>query len=114
TYLQLADRLSALMGKEEPHKAVFFNSGAEAVENAVKIARGYTNRPAVIAFHGGFHGRTLLAVALTGFSAPYRQNFGPFPADIHHVPYPNPFRGMTAARSLAALEEVFATEVLPT
>ena len=112
-YLKLAERLSLLVGGGEAYKAVFFTSGAEAVENAVKIARSHTRRPAVIAFRGGFHGRTLLGVTLTGFSAPFRQNFGPFPADIHHIPYPNPFRGVTAARSLAALEEVFVTEVLP-
>ena len=112
-YLQLAERLSALVGGGEAYKAVFFNSGAEAVENAVKIARAHTKRPAVIAFRGGFHGRTLLGVTLTGFAAPYRQNFGPFPADIHHIPFPNAFRGITGADSLAALDEVFATEVLP-
>lgn len=112
-YLELADRLSALVGGEAPYKAVFFTSGAEAVENAVKIARGYTKRPAVISFRGGFHGRTLLGVTLTGFSAPYRQNFGPFPSDIYHIPYPNAFRGVTPEMSLAALEEVFATEVRP-
>ena len=83
------------------------------MENAVKIARAHTNRPAVIAFRGGFHGRTLLGMTLTGMSAPYRQNFGPFAPEVYHVPFPNVFRGCTAEASLAALEEVFATQVPP-
>ena len=101
------------MGGGEAYKSIFLTSGAEAVENAVKIARGYTNRPAVIAFRGGFHGRTLLGVSLTGMSTPYRQNFGPFAPEIFHMPFPNPYRGCTAEMSLAALDEVFATEVAP-
>ena len=112
-YIELAARLNALVGGGEAYKSIFLTSGAEAVENAVKIARGYTNRPAVIAFRGGFHGRTLLGVSLTGMSTPYRQNFGPFAPEIFHIPFPNPYRGCTAEMSLAALEEVFATEVAP-
>lgn len=110
-YLALAERLSQLVGGEEPYKAAFFTSGAEAVENAVKIARSYTNRSAVIAFRGAFHGRTLLGTTLTGMSAPYRQNFGPFAPDVFHVPFPNPYRGVGTDNSLAAIEELFATEV---
>ncbi|MDF2796174.1 MAG: 4-aminobutyrate aminotransferase, partial [Pseudomonas orientalis] len=82
-YIQLAARLNNLVGGDEHYKSVLFTSGAEAVENAVKIARGYTNRTAVISFRGGFHGRTLLGVTLTGMSQPYKQNFGPFPAEIY-------------------------------
>lgn len=110
-YIALATRLNALVGKG--YKSAFFTSGAEAVENAVKIARGYTNRPAVIAFRGGFHGRTLLGVSLTGMSQPYKQNFGPFASEIFHVPYPNAYRGVTVDDALAALDEVFATEAAP-
>lgn len=108
-YLALSARLNALTG--DGYKSVLLTTGAEAVENAVKIARAFTNRPAVIAFRGGFHGRTLLGMSLTGMSAPYRQNFGPFAPEIYHVPFPNPFRGCPAEASLAALEEVFATQV---
>lgn len=110
-YINLAEKLNALVGNG--YKSAFFTSGAEAVENAVKIARGHTNRPAVIAFRGGFHGRTLLGVSLTGMSQPYKQNFGPFAPEIFHVPYPNAYRGVSTADALAALEEVFATEVAP-
>ena len=112
-YVELAARLSALVGQGAAYKALFLTSGAEAVENAVKIARAHTGRPAIVAFRGGFHGRTLLATTLTGMSAPYRQNFGPFAPEVFHVPFPNPYRGTTAAMSLAALEELFATEVMP-
>jgi 4-aminobutyrate aminotransferase / (S)-3-amino-2-methylpropionate transaminase / 5-aminovalerate transaminase len=112
-YIALAERVNALIGKGAAHKSIFLTTGAEAVENAVKIARGYTNRPAVIAFRGGFHGRTLLGVSLTGMSEPYKQNFGPFASEIFHTPYPDAFRGVTSEMALAALDEVFATEVAP-
>ena len=112
-YVELAARLAAAVGGAEAYKAAFFTSGAEAVENAVKIARAYTNRPAIIAFRGGFHGRTLLGTTLTGMSAPYAQNFGPFAPEVFHTPFPNPYRGVDAAAALAALEELFATEVAP-
>jgi 4-aminobutyrate aminotransferase/(S)-3-amino-2-methylpropionate transaminase len=112
-YVELAARLSRLVGGGDGYKAAFFTSGAEAVENAVKIARAHTNRPAVIAFRGGFHGRTLLGTTLTGMSAPYRQNFGPFAPEIFHTPFPNPYRGVSEEDALAALEDLFATEVAP-
>jgi 4-aminobutyrate aminotransferase / (S)-3-amino-2-methylpropionate transaminase / 5-aminovalerate transaminase len=112
-YIALAERLNALVGKGAPHKSIFLTTGAEAVENAVKIARGYTNRPAVIAFRGGFHGRTLLGVSLTGMSQPYKQNFGPFASEIFHTSYPDAYRGVTTEIALAALEEVFATQIAP-
>ncbi|MGY4494956.1 4-aminobutyrate--2-oxoglutarate transaminase [Pseudomonas sp. TE3610] len=112
-YIELAQRLSQLVGGDVPHKAALFTSGAEAVENAIKIARGHTNRPGVIAFRGGFHGRTLLGCSLTGMSQPYKQNFGPFAPEIFHTPYPNPYRGVTTEDALAALQEVFATQIAP-
>ena len=112
-YIALAERLNRLVGKGKPYKSIFLTSGAEAVENAIKIARGYTNRPGVIAFRGGFHGRTLLGVSLTGMSQPYRQNFGPFAGEIHHTPYPDAYRGVTVEAALAALDELFATQIAP-
>jgi 4-aminobutyrate aminotransferase/(S)-3-amino-2-methylpropionate transaminase len=112
-YLALAEKLNALVGKGEPHKSIFLTSGAEAVENAIKIARAYTNRSAVIAFRGGFHGRTMLGVSLTGMSQPYKQNFGPFASEIYHTPFPDAYRGVTTERALEALEEVFATDIAP-
>lgn len=112
-YIALAARLNRLIGGDEPYKTVFLTTGAEAVENAVKIARAHTNRPAVIAFQGGFHGRTLLGVTLTGMSQPYRQNFGPFPAEIHHAHFPDAYREVSTKRSLEELEELFATQVAP-
>ncbi len=112
-YIELAEQLNGLVGNGAEYKTIFLTTGAEAVENAIKIARAHTNRPAVIAFRGGFHGRTLLGVTLTGMSQPYRQNFGPFPAEIYHSVYPDEYRGVTTENALAALEEVFATQVAP-
>ena len=112
-YLDLAQRLCELVGGKEAYKAAFFTSGAEAVENAVKIARAHTNRSAVIAFRGGFHGRTLLGTTLTGMSQPYKQNFGPFAPEVFHTPYPNAYRGVTSEVALSALDELLATQVAP-
>jgi len=113
SYLELAEKLNRLVGKGEAYKSIFLTSGAEAVENAVKIARAYANRSAVIAFRGGFHGRTMLGVSLTGMSQPYKQNFGPFASEIFHTPFPDAYREMTTDRALEALDEVFATEIAP-
>lgn len=112
-YLEVAQKLNQLVGKGEHYKTVLLSSGAEAVENAVKIARGYTNRPAVIAFKGGFHGRTLLGSTLTGMSAPYKQNFGPMAGEIYHATYPNEFRNVSTEDALNSIEEIFAAEVTP-
>ena len=112
-YIQVAARLNTMIGGDEHYKSVLFTSGAEAVENAIKIARGHTNRPAVISFRGGFHGRTLLGGTLTGLSQPYKQNFGPFPAEIYHATYPNAYRGITSEDALAELDALFATDVAP-
>lgn len=112
-YLDLAQRLCEMVGGQEAYKAAFFTSGAEAVENAVKIARAHTNRSAVIAFRGGFHGRTLLGTTLTGMSQPYKQNFGPFAPEVFHTPYPNAYRGVTSEMALKALDELLATQVAP-
>jgi 4-aminobutyrate aminotransferase/(S)-3-amino-2-methylpropionate transaminase len=112
-YIEVAARLNKMIGGDEHYKSVLFTSGAEAVENAIKIARGHTNRTAVISFRGGFHGRTLLGVTLTGMSQPYKQNFGPFPAEIYHATYPNAYRGVSSDDALAELDELFATDVAP-
>lgn len=112
-YIELAARLNQLVGNGKPYKSVLLTTGAEAVENAIKIARGYTNRPGVIAFRGGFHGRTLLGVTLTGMSQPYRQNFGPLPAEIYHADFPDAYHGVTVEAALNSLEQLFATQVAP-
>lgn len=110
-YIRLAARLSELVAPGQGYKSVFLTTGAEAVENAIKIARGYTDRPGVIAFRGGFHGRTLLGMSLTGMSAPYKQNFGPFAPDVYHAPYPNAYHGITSDDALKALQTIFSTQI---
>jgi 4-aminobutyrate aminotransferase / (S)-3-amino-2-methylpropionate transaminase / 5-aminovalerate transaminase len=110
-YVTLAERLLALAPFAGPAKAAFFNSGAEAVENAVKFARAYTKRPAVIAFEGGFHGRTMLAMTLTSKTNPYKAGLGPFAPEVYRVPFPNTYRGIDARAALAALEAAFSTQV---
>jgi 4-aminobutyrate aminotransferase / (S)-3-amino-2-methylpropionate transaminase / 5-aminovalerate transaminase len=111
SYLRLAQRLSELAPGEGPKKAIFFSTGAEAVENAVKIARAHTGRPAVISFRGSFHGRTLLALSLTGSVQPYKQNFGPYATEVYQTPFPYEYRGWTSAAALAVLDDLFASEV---
>ncbi len=112
-YIELAARLNRLVGGSEAYKTVFLTTGAEAVENAVKIARAYRNAPGIIAFRGGFHGRTLLGMTLTGMSTPYKQNFGPFAGDVYHTPYPDPYRGFSGDDALRALDDLFATQIAP-
>src|SRR5712692_807064 len=111
SYLKLAQRLSDLAPGAGPKKAVFFSTGAEAVENAVKIARAHTGRPAVISFRGSFHGRTLLALSLTGSVQPYKQNFGPYASEVYQTPFPYEYRGWNSAAALAVLDDLFASEV---
>jgi 4-aminobutyrate aminotransferase / (S)-3-amino-2-methylpropionate transaminase / 5-aminovalerate transaminase len=110
-YVTLAERLAAHVPISGPLKAAFFNAGTEAVENAVKFARASTGRPAVIAFEGGFHGRTLLSLSLTSKTHPYKAGLGPFAPEIYRVPFPYGYRGVTAAAALGALERAFATQV---
>lgn len=109
----LAERLNALVPIIGPVKTAFFTTGAEALENAVKIARAHTGRAGVVTFGGGFHGRTLMALAMTGKVAPYKVGFGPFPADVFHVPFPSAIEGVSAADSLAALAKLFKTDIDP-
>ncbi|MGZ4308609.1 MAG: 4-aminobutyrate--2-oxoglutarate transaminase [Gaiellaceae bacterium] len=110
-YVTLAERLCELAPVRKPAKAAFFNAGAEAVENAIKFARSFTGRPAVIGFEGGFHGRTLLALSLTSKTHPYKAGLGPFAPEVYRVPYPNEYRGPSAAEALAALERALVTQV---
>ena len=109
--ITLAERLLAVAPFSGPAKAAFFNAGTEAVENSVKFARAYTGRPAVIAFEGGFHGRTLLALSLTSKTHPYKAGLGPFAPEVYHVPFPNAYRGISRSDALAALERAFVTLV---
>jgi 4-aminobutyrate aminotransferase/(S)-3-amino-2-methylpropionate transaminase len=111
SYVALAERLCALVPIAGETRAAFFNSGAEAVENAVKIAKAFTGRSAVICFEGGFHGRTLMALSLTSKTHPYKAGFGPFAPEVYRVPFADPYRGPDAAGALAALEHAFATRV---
>src|SRR5207247_10853716 len=110
-YVSLAERLLALAPFSGPAKAAFFNAGTEAVENAVKFARAYTRRPAVIAFDGAFHGRTLLSLTLTSKTHPYKAGLGPFAPEVYRVPFANDYRGPDARAALAALERTLITQV---
>src|SRR3954469_16568376 len=110
-YVTLAERLIAASPFRSPAKAAFFNAGTEAVENAIKFARVHTGRPAVIAFEGGFHGRTLLSLSLTSKTHPYKAGLGPFAPEVYRVPFPNEYRGPSAEEALAALERALIPQV---
>ncbi|MBN1210119.1 MAG: 4-aminobutyrate--2-oxoglutarate transaminase [Myxococcaceae bacterium] len=112
-YVALAERLNRLAPGASPKKTSFFSTGAEAVENAVKISRAATGRSGVIAFSGAFHGRTLLGMALTGKVVPYKASFGPFPQDIYHVPFPSALHGVSVEDSLRALQLIFKADIEP-
>ncbi len=111
SYVTLAERLNALAPIDGPAKTAFFTTGAEAVENAVKIARAYTKRPGVIAFGAAFHGRTLLTLTLTGKVAPYSTGFGPFPGSIFHALYPNAQHGVTVEQALESIDRLLHTDI---
>ena len=112
-YVALAERLNRLAPGDAPKKSLFLTTGAEAVENAVKIARAYTGRSAIIAFNGGYHGRTMMTLGLTGKVAPYKVGFGPFPSEIFHAPFPVALHGISVEQSLAALQNIFKADVEP-
>ena len=112
-YVELAERLNALLPGREPKKTIFATTGAEAVENAIKIARHYTGRPAVISFAGGFHGRTFMGMALTGKVQPYKAGFGPMMNDIWHLPFPNDLHGVSQQDALDALDRLFKADLEP-
>ncbi|MGH6802846.1 MAG: 4-aminobutyrate--2-oxoglutarate transaminase [Methyloceanibacter sp.] len=107
TYVRLAERLNALAPVAGPAKTMLVSTGAEAVENAVKVARAYTGRPGIVSFSGGFHGRTYMGMALTGKVVPYKKGFGPFPAEIYNVAFPTIYHGVSSGESLAALRDLF-------
>src|SRR5215210_7668715 len=110
-YVTLAERLVASVPISGPAKAAFFNAGTEAIENAIKFARSYTKRPAVIGFEGGFHGRTLLSLTLTSKTHPYKAGLGPFAPEVYRLPFAQDYRGPSAAEALASLERTFVTTV---
>jgi len=110
-YVTLAERLCEVTPIVGPRKAAFFNAGTEAVENAIKFARAFTGRPAVIAFEGGFHGRTLLSLSLTSKTHPYKAGLGPFAPEVYRVPFAQDYRGPSAAEALRALERALVTQV---
>src|ERR687887_1743996 len=111
TYVTLAERLVASAPIAGAAKAAFFNAGTEAIENAIKFARAYTKRPAVIAFEGGFPGRTLLAMSMTSKTHPYRAGLGPFAPEVYRLPFAQEYRGPNADEALAALERALVTHV---
>ncbi|PPD52628.1 MAG: 4-aminobutyrate--2-oxoglutarate transaminase [Methylotenera sp.] len=112
-YVTLAERINQLTPGSHAKKTCFFSSGAEAVENAIKIARAATNRSGVIAFSGAFHGRTMMGCALTGKVVPYKVGFGPFPAEIYHVPFPTDLHGVSVEDALHAIQTLFKADVDP-
>jgi 4-aminobutyrate aminotransferase/(S)-3-amino-2-methylpropionate transaminase len=110
-YVRLAEQLNAAAPGPSPKKSILFTTGAEAVENAVKIARYHTRRAGVIAFSGAFHGRTLACMSLTGKVHPYKAGFGPLLPEVYHVPYPMSYHGIDAAQSLAAIEQLLRSDI---
>ena len=110
-YVTLAERLTELAPFRGPAKAAFFNAGTEAIENAIKFARSYTKRPAVIAFEGAFHGRTLLALTMTSKTHPYKAGLGPFAPEVYRLPFAQDYRGPDSRSALATLERALVTTV---
>lgn len=113
SYIALAERLNALAPGPTPKKTIFLTTGAEAVENAVKIARAATGRQAIISFTGGFHGRTMMSMALTGKVAPYKAGFGPLPAEVYHLPFPADYLGVPEFCAFEALDALFKSTLEP-
>ncbi|MGX9148118.1 4-aminobutyrate--2-oxoglutarate transaminase [Mesorhizobium sp. 128a] len=112
-YIRLAERLNAIAPFHAPAKTLLITTGAEAVENAVKIARFQSGRRGVIVFTGGFHGRTLLTLAMTSQLDPYKRGFGPYPTDVYHAPFPAAYRGPSTEEALQALRNIFETQIEP-
>ncbi len=110
-YVKLAEKLNQLAPGDFLKKTIFFTTGAEAVENAVKIARAHTSRSGVITFSGGFHGRTLLTLAMTGKVVPYKVGFGPMPGNVYHAPFPIEYHGVSTDDSFRALEYLFRSDI---
>ncbi|MCG9701720.1 4-aminobutyrate--2-oxoglutarate transaminase [Vibrio natriegens] len=114
SFIELAEKIVDVAPGKGEKKVAFLTTGAEAVENAVKVARAHTGRSGVIAFKGGFHGRTNMCMGLTGKVAPYKAGFGPFPNEIYHLPFPNEYHGISEQQSLDALDDLFACDIEPT
>ena len=110
-YVALAEKLNALAPGDFAKKTLLLSSGAEALENAVKIARAYTRRPGIIAFGGGYHGRTLMTLGLTGKVAPYKLGFGPFPGSVFHAQFPNALYGISVDAAIASVESLFKNDI---
>lgn len=113
-YVELAERINAKAPGDFAKKTLLLTTGAEAVENAIKIARAHTQRPGVIAFTGGYHGRTNMTLGLTGKVAPYKIGFGPFPGEIFHALFPNPLHGISVDDALHSVETLFRNDIEPT
>ncbi|MDE8345064.1 MAG: 4-aminobutyrate--2-oxoglutarate transaminase [Acidocella sp.] len=113
SYIALAERLNALVPIEGPAKTIFFTTGAEALENAVKIARAATGRAGIITFAGGYHGRTMMTLSMTGKTSPYKKKFGPMPAEVYHAPFPHAPFGVTVQDSLRAIDMLFRADIEP-
>lgn len=112
-YIRLAERLNDIAPVSGPAKTMLVTTGAEAVENAVKLARIHTGRTGIIAFSGAFHGRTMMGMALTGKVAPYKTGFGPFPGEVYHATFPNAYLGVSTEQALASIEHLFSADVDP-
>lgn len=113
SYVTLAEKINQLTPGTHAKKTAFFSTGAEAVENVVKIARAATKRSGIIAFSGAFHGRSMMAAALTGKVVPYKVGFGPFPGEIYHAPFPIPLHGVTVQDSLDYIQHLFKSDIEP-
>ncbi len=113
SYVELAEKINARAPGSHEKKTAFFTTGAEAVENAVKIARAATGRTGVIAFSGAFHGRTFMGLALTGKVAPYKLGFGPFPGEVYHAPFPDALHGVSVQDALDAIQALFKSDIDP-
>ena len=112
-YVALAEKLNEITPGRFPKKTSFFSTGAEAIENAVKIARAATGRSGIVAFSGAFHGRTMMAMALTGKVTPYKAGFGPFPPEIYHAPFPIDLHGVSIDDALRAINTLFKADIDP-
>jgi len=113
SYIELAERLNQLAPGKSSKQTLFVTTGAEAVENSIKIARAATKRSGIIAFKGGFHGRTFMAVTLTGKITPYKKDFGPLLPEVFHAPFPNPLHGISEEDALAGLDDIFKSDIDP-
>ena len=113
SYIELAERLNDIYPGDFKKKSMFFSAGGEAVENAVKVARYYTKRPAIITFTNGYHGRSYMGMALSARMIPFKQGFGPFPGDIYRLPFADEFRGITLEDTKRAFATLFRSDCPP-